>query len=258
MVTASHRNVAKRALEAILLSAAGGVLACGFIRAVLDLAGGSQVAVTATGLLFLIWPGVVNLAAAPFGQAPIGRDALLCSAFLVGALTGGFDGAWSIHRWRREGTLAFMLDVTWGLAGSANAVLLHLINLGWGCHARDGAERRRGAHRYARGFAPGPGFAFTQGSVMSNTGGAGPGSELFAHEHVHIWQGRLAGPFFWISYLGWQAVAAPLAAMTAMAGRRPVGERVQWWAYYNNPWEVMAYQRANPGVRASHRPVSRA
>jgi hypothetical protein len=252
--SACQGEVAKRVAEAVLLCVVGGLLARGFIGAAIDIAGGDQAAVTATGLLFLIWPGVANLLAAPFGQAPVNREGLLNLAFLVGALTGGFDGAWSIHRWRREGLPAFLLDVTWGLAGSGAAVLMHLMNLGLGPHARGETERRQGAHRYPRGFSPGRGFAFTQGSVMSNTGDAGPGSDLFAHEQVHIWQGRLAGPLFWLTYLGWQAVAAPLAATVALIRRRRVGPFVQWWAYFNNPWERMAYAHANPAVRASCRP----
>jgi hypothetical protein len=244
---------AARLLETVVLAVDGGLLAHGFVALLLGLAGGGQAAVTATGLLLLIWPGLLNLLAAPFGQTIVDREALLHLAFAIGALTGGFDGAWSIHRWRREGALSFLLDVTWGLAGSSNAALLHLINLGWGRHARGREERRRGAHRYRRGFAPGPGFAFTQGSVMSNTGDAGPASDLFAHEQVHIWQSRIAGPAFWLSYIGWQVIAAPLAAVAALILRRPVGRFVQWWAYYNNPWEIMAYARANPQVRLSRR-----
>lgn len=249
----SARPAAARLVEALLLALAGGLLARGFVALALDIMGAGQAAVTATGLLFLIWPGLLNLAALPFGQPPIGGDALLHLAFAVGALTGFFDGYWSIHRWRREGLIGFFLDVTWGLPGSANALLLHLINLGWGRHTAGDAERRCGAHRYERGFAPGRGFAFTQGSVMSNTG-HGPGSELFAHEQVHIWQSRIAGPFFWTTYLGWQVLAIAPAILFAMMTRRPIGQTVQWWAYYNNPWEVMAYAAANPGVRAMRRP----
>jgi len=252
-LTVVCRQLASRLLETVILAVAGGLLARGFVGLALGLAGGGEAAVTATGLLFLIWPGVLNLLAAPFGEAPITREGLLRLAFVVGAMTGGFDGAWSIHRWRRWGLLTFVLDVTWGLAGSTNALLLHLMNLGWGHHARGETERRLGAHRYARGFAPGPGFAFTQGSVMSNTRDAGPASDLCAHEQVHIWQNRIAGPLFWLSYIGWQVIATPLAAVAAMVLRRPVGPVVQWWAYYNNPWEIMAYKRANPQVRLSRR-----
>ena len=247
------RRIAARVVEALLLAVAGGLLARVFVGLVFDVLGEGPAAVTATGLLMMIWPGFLNLLAAPFGWQPIDRQALLHIAFAIGALTGGFDGAWAIHSRRGWGPLGFVLDVTWGLAGSSNAVLLHLINLVWGRHARGEHERRRGAHRYERGFAPEPGFAFTQGSVMSNTRDAGPESDLFTHERIHIWQGRIAGPLFWVSHLGWQALAAPPAVAFALFARRPVGQVVQWWAYYNNPWEVMAYERANPGVRAARR-----
>jgi hypothetical protein len=242
------QRLASRVLEALLLAIAGGLLAFGFIGLVLDALGNSPSAVTVTGLLFMIWPGLLNLLAEPFGWQPVDREALLHIAFGVGALTGGFDGAGAIHRWRGWGPIAFVLDVTWGLAGSTNAVLLHLVNLGWGRRAGGENARRQGGHLYARGFAPGRGFAFTQGSVMSNTGDACP-SGLFAHETVHIWQSRIAGPFFWFSYLGWQVLATPPAIVFALVARRPVGQVVQWWAYFNNPWEVMAYERANPSVR---------
>lgn len=241
------------ALEAVALAAAGAVLAGGFIGLVLDFAGDSPMAVTLTGLLFLVWPGVANLIGMAFGAPPIDREALVWIAAAVGALTGLFDGVWSVHHWRRFGVVSFLLDTTWGLAGSANAALLHLVNLRWGRHSSGDVERRRGAHRYQSGFAPGRGFAFTLGSVMSNTGRHGPDSELFAHERIHVWQSRIAGPFFWFSYVGWMVIATPPALVVATLKRRPVGDVVQWWAYYNNPWEVMAYEAANPGVRTRGR-----
>ena len=86
---------------------------------------------------------------------------------------------------------------------------------------------------------------------MSNTGAGGPGSELFAHEQIHIWQNRIAGPIFWLTYIGWQVLAIVPATFAALITRRPFGRVVQRWAYYNNPWEVMAYARANPAVRAT-------
>jgi hypothetical protein len=233
-------------LEAAVLAVAGGLLARGFIGLLLGLIGDGAASVTATGLLFLIWPGLLNLAILPFGRAPLGPEALQHLAFAIGALTGVFDGWWSIHRWRRWGLAGFVLDVTWGLPGSTNALLLHLLNLGWGRHARD--EARSGAHRYQRGLAPGRGFAFTLGSVMSNTRDAGPGSELFAHEMCHVWQSRMAGPFFAFSYLGWQVLATPPALVAAVITRQPLGRCVQRWAYYNNPWEIMAY---GVGARAA-------
>jgi hypothetical protein len=67
------------------------------------------------------------------------------------------------------GVPAFLLDVTWGLGGNTNAVLMHLINFAWGDHGDGPTENRHDAHRYVQGFAVRSGFAFTQGAVMSNT-----------------------------------------------------------------------------------------
>lgn len=253
-----------RALETAALTIAGALLAHGFLALVLSFGDGSEVWTTVTGLLLLIWPGLVDLAAAPFGVQPIGADALLWIALAVGGLTGLIDGLYAVHRWRPLGLLGFALDVTWGLPGSVNALLIHLWNLPAGLRALDAPgcepgerEARRGAHRYRRGFTPGPGFAFTQGTVMSNTGDHGPGSDLFRHEQVHIWQSRLAGPLFWSSYLAWMALAAGPALVAALVLRRPVREFVEWWTYDQNPWEVMAYSLANPGVRAQRRAALR-
>lgn len=264
-----------RALETAALTLAGALLAHAFLALVLSFGDGRPVWTTAVGLLFLIWPGLVDLAAAPFGLHPIGPETLLWIALAVGGLTGLFDGLFAVHRWRPLGLVGFVLDVTWGLPGSANALLIHLWNLPAGRRATDTPgcepgereatqrearsfnekprEARQGAHRYRHGFTPGPGFAFTQGTVMSNTGDHGPGSELFRHERVHIWQSRLAGPLFWSSYLLWMALAAGPALVWALVRRRPVGDVVQWWTYDQNPWEVMAYTRANPGVRAQRK-----
>jgi hypothetical protein len=239
-----------RAVEALLLALAGAIVARVFVGLLLVLGPDTPAWTTAVGLAFLIWPGVVNLAAAPFGAQPIGPDALAGIALATGGLTGLANGLWAVHRWPGRGLLEFLLDVTWALPGSSAALLAHAFALRGGAHA---GEARHGAHRYRRGLTPGRDFAFTLGAVMSNTGDHGPGSDLFRHEMIHVWQARLAGPLFWTSYLAWMALAAPAAALVALARRRPLGPFVQWWAYDQNPWEVMAYRRANPGVREARR-----
>ena len=254
-----------RVLEAFLLGTLGAFLARTFISLLLSLGGDSNAAVTVVSLLFFIWPGVVNLISLPFGDPVIGVDALLWIALVVGGIVGLFDGLWATHKWAGLGAPEFLLDVTWGLGGSTNGALMHLINFAWGDHADDGAvdewggsggeqETRQGAHRYKRGFALKPGFAFTQGAVMSNTlsdyGDHPPSSSLFRHESIHIWQNRLLGPFFWFSYFGWMALTffpALIAGLIDSAKR--VGDAILWWTYFNNPWEVMAYGIANPTAR---------
>lgn len=247
-----------RALETFLLATFGAFLARTFISLMLSAGGDSEAAVALTSLFFFIWPGVVNLISWPFGEPVIGVQALLWIALVVGGLVGLFDGLWATHKWLGLGVPEFLLDVTWGLGGATNAVLLHLINFAWARHADDSAdewsggvqETRKGAHRYELGFALKPGFVFAQGNVMSNSGNYNPTTDLFRHETIHVWQNRLLGPFFWFSYFGWMAltfIPALIAGLVDQAKR--VGDAIQWWTYFNNPWEVMAYGIANPSDR---------
>jgi hypothetical protein len=39
-----------------------------------------------------------------------------------------------------------------------------------------------------------------------------------------------------------------LIAGLASSGRK-VGDAIQWWTYFDNPWEIMAYGIANPESR---------
>lgn len=249
-----------RALEAFLLGVLGALVARAFISVLLAANDDSVAAQTVVSLLFFIVPGIVNLFSLPFGDPVIGVESLLWLALLVGGLTGLHDGLWAIHRWRGLGVLSFLLDVTWGLAGSTIGVLLHLVNVVWGRHADDPAgatwtdqsETRHYAHRYVSGFRLKPTFAFTQGAVMSNMDAQGPTSSLHRHESIHVWQNRLLGPFFWFSYVGWMVMLLIPALIAGLVtnGKR-VGAALEWWCYFNNPWEIMAYGIANPSGRTS-------
>jgi hypothetical protein len=129
-----------RALETFLTATFGAFLARTFISIMLSVGGDSDAAVTVTSLLFFIWPGVVNLISLGFGHPVIGVEALLWIALVVGGLVGLFDGLWATHKWAGLGVPAFLLDVTWGLGGNTNGVLMHLINFAWGDHG-DGPTR---------------------------------------------------------------------------------------------------------------------
>ncbi|WP_395672925.1 hypothetical protein [Inquilinus sp.] len=237
-----------RALETFLTAALGAFLARAFISLVLDLGGNTDATVVVTSLLFTIWPGVINLVSWIFGHPVFGADAVLWIALVIGGLVGLNDGLWKIQRWLGFGVLTFLLDVTWGLGGSTNGALLHLINIVWGDHGDGDAENRQSAHRYASGFRLKSGFAFTQGAVMSNMGGHGPGSPLHNHEFIHVWQNRILGPFFWFSYMGWMALLFLPALIAGLIGKS-VGNTILYWCYYDDPWEVMAYSIANPTSR---------
>jgi hypothetical protein len=240
-----------RSLETFLAGTFGAFLAHTFIYLMLAAGGHSAITVTLTSLFFFIWPGVVNLFSQLAVHHPvIGEPAVLWLALIVGGGVGVTDGLWATHRWLGIGPLAFLLDVTWGLGGSTNGLLLHLVNFAWGEHADGDGEIRLEAHRYKAGSYIKPHFAFTQGAVMSDTGGWNPSTDLFKHESLHIWQNRILGPLFWFSYVGWMIVSFIPALVAGLIGSK-VGDALTWWTYFDNPWEVMAYGIANPTDRTN-------
>lgn len=249
-----------RAMEALLLAFAGATIARLFIGILLLATGETPAAQTVIGLLFFIVPGLINLVSLAFGDPVFGTDGLLWFALIVGGVAGAYDGIFAIHRWKGLGVFSFLLDMTWGLAGTTVGIALHLVNTGWGRHADDpvghawsnASETRQSAHRYVRGFSLKPAlhFAFTQGSVMSHMTSNGVTSGLHRHESIHVWQNRLLGPFFWFSYVGWMLMllVPGLIAGLVSTGQR-VAQAIEWWCYFNNPWEIMAYGIANPAGR---------
>jgi len=249
------RAAALRGLESAVLALVGGFISRFFISGLLAAGGNTPGTGLAIGWAFFLWPGgvdtIVKLATgSPLLTTPA---ALLILASLVGSAAGMMDGLRRIHRWKGAGVITFLSDITWGLAGTTNGCLFHLVNFLWASH-RD--EARHGAHSYQSGFRFMPDYAVTQGSVMSNMGGNGPDSSLFRHESIHVLQNRIFGPFFTLTYLGWMAVLA-LPALIAGLIMREVGvfKSMMWWCYYDCPWEVWAYGVANPGSRQDPRGV---
>jgi hypothetical protein len=227
-----------RGVESAVLALLGGMLARGFASVLLALANDSPGAGLMVGWAFLIWPGAIDTIGWLAGERWLTTPgALLGIAGTVGALVGMMDGLWRVHSWKGLGWLAFPLDMTWGLAGVTNGALLHITNFAWGKHS---TETRKGAHRYTSGFRLKRAFAFTQGSVMSNLT-AGAGDPLFDHELTHVWQNRIFGPFFVLSYVGWMlvwVVPGMIAGAIVGAGSFQGAEK---WCYFNNPCEVWGY-----------------
>ena len=227
-----------RAVEAALLAPVGGVLARAFIGLLLTAGHNSPAAALAVGWGFFLWPGVIDtglmlLRIEPIFTPPV----LLWTATVVGFFVGMMDGFWRIHPCRGAGVLAFVLDVTWGLAGSTHGCLLHLLNFPW-AHMQDKA--RAGAHRYFNGFRVKAGYAITLGSVMSNLPAHADG--LLPHERLHVLQNRLFGPFYTLTYIAWMGLTLlPAVAVGLLNGR--VFQTVEDWCYTNNPWENWAYRR---------------
>jgi hypothetical protein len=233
-----------RALETFLTGASGAFLAHSFIYLLLDAGNHGDLTVTLTSVFFFIWPGLVNVVSQlASGHSAIGESSVLSIALIVGGAVGVMDGLWSIHNWKGLGWITFPLDVTWGLAGSTNGILIHAINFAWAGHSEDTGQE---AHSYSSGFRIESTSIFSQGSVVTNMQYGRP--REFSHELVHGWQNRILGPFFWMTYVGWMLVfLVPAFVVGLIAGR--TGQTVEWWTYENNPWEVMAYKMENDDVR---------
>lgn len=226
-------------LEAAVLTIVGGLLARGLVSVLLGLAEDLSKAGKAVGWGFFLVPGAVDaIAGLADEQILTTPKTLLWLATLVGAFAGFMDGIWKIHDWKGLGWLSFPLDMTWGLAGTALGTLLHLINFSWGDHAD---EKREGAHRYKSGFRLIGDFAFTQGSVMSNVSDARKPS-VYSHELTHVWQNRIFGPLFVLSYLGWLLVWFVPGLIAGLIKGAGAGQGILKWCYLNNPWEAVAFE----------------
>src|SRR5262249_26010270 len=71
---------------------------------------------------------------------------------------------------------------------------------------RSDLSHRQNRHVYEGGFALKSDFAFTQGNVISNAGQGGKGinaSFIANHEELHVWQSRIFGPLFQVTYIVW-------------------------------------------------------
>jgi hypothetical protein len=238
----SGGDAVKRATEASILAVLGGLLARAFIAFLLSAAKDPTGAQIAVGWGFFIFPGAVDSFAKLFFSHAVTTPAfLLWLAMIVGAFTGMMNGIWQIHDWKGVGWLAFPLDVTWGLAGATTGGLIHLIDAAISTH---GTETREDAHRYEGGMRFKREFALTQGAVMSNLKDAPspPGEShntLYYHERTHVWQNRIFGALFALTYLGWMVVFALPALIGAIVLKNL--STFESLCYYNNPWETWAY-----------------
>lgn len=245
----SGGDAALRGLEAAILAVLGGLLARMFVCMLLAMAkdlAGAQIAV---GWGFFLFPGAVDTIAKIAVHHPVTTpEFLVFLAMVIGSFTGMMNGLWQIHDWKGIGWLAFPLDVTWGLAGATTGALLHVINFAWAGHAD---ETRYDAHRYESGMRFKGSFALTQGPVMSNLSDP-PGIPLYHHERTHVWQNRIFGPLFTLTYLGWMVVWLIPGVIAAIVTRD--AEAIQSWCYYNNPWETWAYL-VGAGPRTGRHPL---
>jgi hypothetical protein len=187
-----------------------------------------------------------GLVAWPLGAAPVGAA--------VGGINGAISGWRGIYEWHSgRGVGAFVLDSTWALATTAAGLLIHGVN---SATRRAGyaveLSRRANRHVYRKGFQVRRGFAITWGNVVNGAGQIDGDTAYNArrrrlvtdHEDVHVWQARILGPLYPVSYLGWM-VGAGAAGAVRWAVKRdgPFAKSVEAWAYYANPFEWWAYSR---------------
>ncbi|OBK46766.1 PE family protein [Mycobacterium sp. 1081908.1] len=231
------------------LSARAGAFQQQFVQA-LTSAAGSYVAADEAGASLL---GAVNAATeAVLGRPLIGTggaagtgvaDAAINDANL---LVQREFGIYNFRDWR--GWAAFLLDYTWGFEGTA---------LGYGVQALNAFTPNAGGYDSAfsalvgshvyRGGIGLPGFASTMGNVTTHLG-TGPGADdvMVNHEEVHVWQSRIFGPLFQTSYAAW-AVGGYFVG----TGYWLTHPNLDWFSlvetasYYDNPWEVWAYNNDN-------------
>ena len=231
------------ALETAVITLLGGFIARMFISIVLASADDSHGISLAVGWGFFFPVGVIDTIIYLIVQHPVltAPDVILWIAAVVGAFAGMMNGIWRSYDWDALGVPAFLLDTTWGLAGTTNACLLHLINFAWGDHADESFDRRQNNHRYKKGFAIKGQFAFTQGNVMSNLK-VDSSNDLWHHENTHVWQNRGFGPLFTLTYVGWMVLLFIPSLIVAGVTRSNLADTIMALCYYNNPWEVWAYK----------------
>jgi len=231
------------AVETGILTLLGGFISRTLISILLSAAQDSPGASLLLGWGFFFPIGVIDTIIYLFAQHPVltSPDALLWIAAVIGGLSAMWAGIWRIYDWAALGIPAFLLDNTWGLSGTTDGVLLHLINFAWGDHADESFDRRQNNHRYKSGFRIKSAFAFTQGAVMSNLH-YDSSNDLWHHENTHVWQNRGFGPLFTLTYVGWMVILFIPSLIVAAATRSNLGDTIMALCYYNNPWEVWAYK----------------
>jgi RHS repeat-associated protein len=169
----------------------------------------------------------------------------------MGGMNGLISGMHGIYDWGSwKGWAAFLSDSTWGLLGTSLGNMVHIVNIFWpDSNYRHDLSHRQNRHVYEGGFRLKKGFAFTQGNVISNAGQGGKGinaSFISNHEELHIWQSRLFGPLYQVTYVVWGLGGLIVGTIVWLTDTdQSWGSLVETAAYYDNPFEYWAYKNDN-------------
>ena len=184
----------------------------------------------------LVVPAVAGLQVPTRGRAGAAFELYLVLSGLVFALTA-FSGALIVSLFRgyhwAAGWLLVPINASWGALGNLLGLMNHIACLFYFNDWGKPAERRRWYVRYDGGFHLKPGYDFTEGDAMS-------GHSYESHEAAHVLQHFIAGPIYPLSHAAWMAVMV-VPGIIAGAIARTVGKGITDFAYFNNPWEVIAY-----------------
>ncbi len=162
----------------------------------------------------------------------------------IAAANGAIMGSHGGYRWSRpSGWVSSVLDSTWGLPNTGAGVIFHLLSRR-GARLRNDLSRRKNRLVYEGSGGP----AVSLGTcVMVMTGVEEPlFTQLLAHETLHTWQGRLAGPIISVTYPAWVILSIVVGLAVSPAIKQPRMKTVLDLAVMDNPWELMAYWWKGP------------
>jgi RHS repeat-associated protein len=182
----------------------------------------------------------------------VGGPALAGFAGAMGGVNGLFAGTRQIYDdiqfgGSLEGIASLVSDSTWGLLGTTLANAMNIYNL-IAAPSSYRSDLSKGQNRqvYDRGFCFDRGFAFTQGNTISNLSGGKPQGgdpgRLLHHESTHIFQSRVFGPLFQLSYIAWLVVGGAVGLILAPIVKEDAGDAMRDVGYFDNPWEAWAYE----------------
>jgi hypothetical protein len=154
------------------------------------------------------------------------------------------------------GWLLVPVNSSWGFVGNILGLMTHTASYNF--YKDHGAFHKPSDRRfyvcYQNGFSlktnpSGDPFAFTEGAVMTAND-----DDLRKHEGIHALQHYIFGPIYPLSHFFW---FIPMAVVGAIVGAAKTGtdagEGATAMSYYDNPWEIVAYEFG--GLRDSTKPL---